>query len=147
MKTPILIAAALLAATPALAEMHSKPSPKPVSATIDALEAAVTAAGAAVIARVDHAGSAKSVDMEMTDAQLLIFGNPKLGTPPMQADPRAGLMVPLRVLAYKDVNGETQLYWEDTAGLFEGLDVPADAEYRAQIDGALEKLTDKAVAE
>ena len=65
-----------------------------VAATMDALEAAVNGAGATVFARVDHAGGAKKVDLELADAQLLIFGNPKLGTPAMQDDALAGIFLP-----------------------------------------------------
>ncbi|WP_099827420.1 DUF302 domain-containing protein [Oceaniglobus indicus] len=143
---PAVLAVAM-SAMPVLAEFHSKTSPKSVAETVDALAAAVEEAGASVIARVDHSGAAAGVDMELTESQLLIFGNPKVGTPPMQADPRAGLMVPLRVLTYADGDGTTQVFWEDATGLFEGLDVPADAAYLARIDGALNTLTEKAVAE
>ena len=65
-------------------------------ATMDALEAAVTGAGATVFARVDHAAGAEGIGMALTPAQLLIFGNPALGTPAMQADPLAGLYLPLQ---------------------------------------------------
>ncbi|MEO0773937.1 MAG: DUF302 domain-containing protein, partial [Pseudomonadota bacterium] len=76
-----------------------------VVTTMDALEAAVTAAGATVFARVDHAGGAAKVDLELAPSQLLIFGNPKLGTPAMQDDPMAGLFLPLKVLVYQDGSG------------------------------------------
>ncbi|WP_226781046.1 DUF302 domain-containing protein [Oceaniglobus trochenteri] len=136
-----------LAASPVLAELQSKTSPKSVSETVDALAAAVEEAGATVIARVDHAGSAASVDMELAESELLIFGNPKVGTPPMQDDPRVGLMLPLRVLTYLDGEGTTRVVYENSAALFEGLEVPQDAEYLTKIDGALDKLTDKAIAD
>ena len=85
--------------TAAHAEMIAKTSPHSVSETMDRLEAAVTAAGATIFARVDHAAGAGKVDMELRPTQLLIFGNPKLGTPAMQDAQTAGLDLPLRVLA------------------------------------------------
>ena len=140
------LSAGVLIALPALAEMQTKTSSKSVPDTVDALETAVKAAGASIIARVDHSGAAEGAGMDMVESQLLIFGNPNMGTPPMQADPRVGLRLPLRVLTYADPDGTTRVVWEDTASLFEGLDVPDDAAYRAKIDGALEKLTDAAVS-
>ena len=73
-----------------------------VAMTMDALEAAVTGAGATVFARVDHAGGASKVNLELAPSQLLIFGNPNLGTPAKQDDPLAGLFLPLKVLVYRD---------------------------------------------
>ncbi|MFD3191955.1 DUF302 domain-containing protein [Sedimentitalea sp. HM32M-2] len=115
-----------------------------VPATMDALEAAVTGAGATVFARVDHAGGAAKVDMDLAPAQLLIFGNPKLGTPAMQDDPLAGLYLPLKVLVYQDAEGQTWLAYEDPKEMLDGLQVPADAEYLKKMTGALAKLTGKA---
>jgi len=145
MKTLLTVAFIGLSATTAWAQDMIKPSPKSVTETIDALEAAVTGAGATVFARVDHAKGAENVGKSIPDAQLLIFGNPALGTLAMEADLRAGLVLPLRVLAYQDADGNTQLTWSSAEELFEGLDVPADAEVVTKVNGALGKLTDAAV--
>ncbi|MGR3572545.1 DUF302 domain-containing protein, partial [Brevirhabdus sp.] len=107
-----LAVAAVLTLTPAMAkdgfvEMTSKAKAVDV---MDALEAAVTDAGAKVIARVDHAQNAASVDMQLPTTQLLIFGNPKLGTQAMLDDRRAGVLLPLRVLVYEDTkDGVTKI--------------------------------------
>ncbi len=130
--------------SPALAEMIKVPTDKDVTGAMDALEAAVTGAGAKVFARVDHAAGAASVDMELNDAQLLIFGNPKLGTPLMQVDPVAGAFLPLKVLAYKDAEGQVWLTYQDPADMVAGLNVPADTPVLAKMQGALAKLTGKA---
>lgn len=140
-----ILAATLLAAPAAAAEFETLASPKPVAETMDALVAAVEGAGAAVIARVDHAGSAESAGMEMRAAQLLIFGNPKLGTPAMQDDIRAGLILPLRVLVYEDEDGGTQVLWQAPEEMFDDLDIDDDAEYVATMEDALQSLTAKAV--
>lgn len=79
------------------------------------------------------------------DATLLVFGNPALGTVAMEADLRAGLELPLRVLAYQDGDGNTQVVYTPAEDLFAGLDIPADAEVVAKVNGALKALTDKAV--
>lgn len=116
-----------------------------VASTMDALEAAVTAAGVTIFARVDHAGGAAKVDMELAPAQLLIFGNPMLGTPAMQDDPLAGLFLPLKVLVYRDGAGQVWLAYQDPAAMLSGLGgVSVDAAYVAKMTGALGKLTGKA---
>ncbi|WP_171173894.1 DUF302 domain-containing protein [Ruegeria sp. HKCCD8929] len=114
---------------------------KSVAEVMDALEAAVGNAGATVFARVDHAAGAQKVGMELGDAQLLIFGNPKLGTPAMQADPLAGLYLPLKVLAYSDADGQVWLVYEDPAEMLDDVEISGDAPVLGKMQGALKKLT------
>lgn len=59
----------------------------------------------------------------------------------MQADMRAGLYLPLRVLAYKDAEGQVWLTYEDPAEMLSTLDIPADAGFIAKMQGAVGKLT------
>lgn len=128
------------------AGLISVPSNKSVAETIDALAAAVESAGAKVFARVDHAGGAQKVGAVLAPAELLIFGNPKLGTPAMQADIHAGLFLPLKVLAYQDEGGQTQITYQDPATMFVGLAIGADAPFVEAMRGALGKLTAAAAA-
>ncbi len=82
--------------------------------------------------------------MELASSQVLIFGNPKLGTPIMQADPLAGLFLPLKVLVYEDSDGQTWLAYQTPQGLLRDLqDIPI-LEVSEKISGALAKLTEKA---
>lgn len=116
-----------------------------VAATMDALEAAVQGAGATVFARVDHAGGAMAAGMEIPASQLLIFGNPKLGTPAIRDNPLAGLYLPLKVLVYQDAEGLVWLAYEDPEETLEDLPgIKNDAAYIAKMQGALNKLTAKA---
>jgi uncharacterized protein (DUF302 family) len=112
-----------------------------VPATMDRLEAAVSGAGATVFARVDHAAGAASVDMALAPSQLLIFGNPKMGTAAMQDDPRAGLFLPLRVLVYEDAEGQVWIAYQDPEDMFDDLKISDDAPYLKMMAGALGKLT------
>jgi uncharacterized protein (DUF302 family) len=146
MKQLIWAAALAMAAVPAMAEGIIKVKASgDVAATMDALEAAVTGAGATVFARVDHAGGAMKAGLELAPEQLLIFGNPKLGTPAMQDDPLAGLHLPLRVLVYQDSDGQVWLAYEDPGEMLTALDgIAPDAGYLAKMRGALGKLTAKA---
>ena len=142
-----LIAALLIeVSSPAVAADVTKPSPLSVSETIDGLEIAVKGAGATVFARIDHAAGAQSVGKALPDAELLIFGNPALGTLAMESDIRAGLVLPLRVLAYEDSDGNTQMTWTPAEDLFAGLAIAPDAEVVGRINAALNALTDKAMS-
>ncbi len=146
MKTLIqALAVTTFLGVPALAEIVQQPASGSVSEVADRLEAAVTNAGATIFARVDHGAGAQSVDMDLAPAQLLIFGNPKLGTPAMQADPRAGLYLPLRVLVYEDAGGQVQVVYEEPGAMLGDLDVPGDAEFIGKMSGALQNLTGKAI--
>jgi uncharacterized protein (DUF302 family) len=84
-----------------------------VKETIDRLAAAVTAKGIAVFARIDHASGAASVAMNLRPTELLVFGNPKAGTPLMQGDQRAGIDLPLKALAWQDADGKVWLSTDD----------------------------------
>ncbi|WGH77948.1 DUF302 domain-containing protein [Jannaschia ovalis] len=139
-----------LAAAPAAArsiedDYNSMLSPRPVAETMDRLEAAVRDAGATVFARVDHSGGAASVEMELPEAQLLIFGNPRLGTPVMQQDLRAGLHLPLRVLVHAS-DGGSVIVWEDLDAMLGGLEITPELEARGRIAGALERFATEAAA-
>ena len=65
----------------------SKPSKSSVPETLDRLEAILRTNGVTIFARIDHSGEAEKVGMKMPPTKLLIFGNPKGGTPLMQAAP------------------------------------------------------------
>ena len=129
------------------AEMVTKKSPHSVSVTIDNLAAAVENAGARVFVRIDHAAGASSVGMELRPTQLLIFGNPKLGTPALQVSQTSGLDLPLRVVAYEDANGQVFLAYHSPSQLSQDHGIPSDAEVLKKMAGALDKLTNKAIAQ
>src|SRR5271169_7225341 len=74
-------------------------SHRSVPQTIDRLESLATARGLIIFARIDFSGDAERAGLSMRPMQMLIFGNPKAGTPILIAAPRAGLDLPLRALA------------------------------------------------
>ena len=117
-----------------------------VATTMDRLKAVVTGAGADVFARVDHAAGAASVDMALPPSQVLIFGNPAIGTKAMRDDPVAGLFLPMKVLVYRDEAGQVWLAYEDPGEMFERLEIDGDADYIKKMTGALDKLTAKAAS-
>ena len=122
-------------------------SPHSVSVTLDRLIAAVEGAGAKVFARVDHAAGAKAAGMEMRPTQMLMFGNPKLGTPAMRETQTIGLDLPLRVLAYETEDGRVLVTYQNPADLAKAHGADAGAEVFGKMTGALDKLTDKAISE
>ncbi|MEM7236265.1 MAG: DUF302 domain-containing protein [Pseudomonadota bacterium] len=128
-------------------ELVVKPSAHSVTDTINRLEAAVEKAGAKVFARVDHAKGADSVGSELPPNQMLMFGNPKLGTPAMQAGASMGLDLPIRVVAYEDADGKVHVAYHDPASVAALHGIPADHPVIAKMTGALGKLTGVATAE
>ena len=141
--TAALVAAAL-AAAPALAEddddgedIRTLAAAGSVDEAFARLETAVAGAGFTVFAAIDHAAGAASVDMELAPNRVLVFGNPKGGTPAMQADPRAGLYLPLRIQVYEGPDG-TLIAWEPVSETLDDLDVAPG--WMDTVDGALEKL-------
>ncbi|MEM1340995.1 MAG: DUF302 domain-containing protein [Pseudomonadota bacterium] len=127
----------------AAADFAERRSADDVATVMDRLQAAVEGAGATVFARVDHGAGAASVDLELADAQLLIFGNPRLGTPAMQDDIRSGLVLPLRVLVYED-GAESVILWEPPVDMLADYTTSEGAEYLQRMTGALENLTEAA---
>jgi uncharacterized protein (DUF302 family) len=81
-------------------------SPYPVSQTLDRLEAVLKERGITIFARVDHAGEATKVGLELPATQLLIFGNPRSGTPLMAAHPAIAIDLPMKALAWQDTAGK-----------------------------------------
>jgi uncharacterized protein (DUF302 family) len=76
-----------------------------VRQTIDRLEALAKTRGLTVFARIDFSGDAERAGLAMRPMQMLLFGNPKAGTPLLLASPRSGLDLPLRALAWEDTDG------------------------------------------
>ena len=126
-------------------DLVTKPSSHSVGVTVDRLVAAVKGAGAKVFARVDHAAGAKSVGMDLRPTQMLMFGNPKLGTPALQAAQTSGLDLPLRVVVYQDKSGQVLVAYHSPAKLAQDHGMPADAEVLKKMTGALNNLTNKAI--
>jgi len=83
--------------------------------TMQRLIAAVAAKGLSILAHIDHAGAAAKVGMDLRPTDLLIFGNPKGGTPLMQASQTLGIDLPLKALVWQDQDAKTWLGYNDPA--------------------------------
>jgi len=126
--------------------MVTKKSAHSVQATLDRLETALKEAGISIAARIDHATAADSVGLSLRPTQVLIFGNPKLGTPLMQIDQRIGIDLPLKVLAWEDDRGLTWLAYNEPTDIAANHAAMGRAEITATMAAALDTLTDKAIA-
>jgi len=90
-----------------------KASPRSVPETLDRLEAILKTKGVQVFARIDHSGEATKVGLSMPPTQVLIFGNPRAGTPVMLAAPTSAIDLPLKALAWQDSAGKVWLGYTD----------------------------------
>ena len=80
----------------------NQPSSHSVGQTVEKLESILRAKGVALFALVDHSGEAEKVGLQMRPTKLLIFGNPKAGTPLMLAAPSTAIDLPLKILVWED---------------------------------------------
>jgi uncharacterized protein (DUF302 family) len=90
----------------------SLPSTNGFSETLGNLMEAVAAHGLEVFAQIDHAAAARGVGLEMAPEVVILFGNPRAGTPLMQSDPRVGIELPLRLLVW-EADGVTSVGYND----------------------------------
>jgi uncharacterized protein (DUF302 family) len=88
-----------------------------VPAVVARIEQALRDGDVEVFARIDHAGGARAVGLELPDEVVLIFGDPAVGTRLMQADPRVGLDLPLRLLVWARDDGRAAIAYRDPRGL------------------------------
>jgi uncharacterized protein (DUF302 family) len=123
----------------------SKPSRHSVDETISRLETVVKSKGMTVYLRIDHGADAKKAGLSMRPAQLLIFGNPKGGTPLMNASPTVAIDLPLKALAWEDGDGKVWLSYNTAAYLRDRHDIRGMEEPLAKLDGALDAMTQKAL--
>jgi uncharacterized protein (DUF302 family) len=94
--------------------------------TLERIEQAIEAAGMTVFARIDHAAGARAVGMTMPPTVVLLYGNPRGGTPIMLAAPRAALDLPLRVLVREDADGRTIISFYPVTPLLVASGVPGE---------------------
>lgn len=144
----VLLIGAIATSTAAAAtdEWQVKTSPYPVAETVTRLTAAIENAGAKVAAVIDHSGAAADADLDLPPTAVVIFGNPKLGTPLMQENQMIGLDLPLRILVWQD-GDTTMVGYVEPGVLAARYEIAQDNKSIVMIEGALSKLTDAAIAE
>jgi uncharacterized protein (DUF302 family) len=120
----------------------TKASPHSAAETLARLERIVRAKGLTVFAHIDHAAGAAKAGMHMPPAHVLIFGNPKAGTPIMLAAPLAALALPLKALVWDDHDGRTYVSYDSPRYVAERFGIPD--ELVGNLAG-IDALTDAAV--
>ncbi len=102
------------------------PSPVGFEQTLERLTKAIERAGMTIFARIDHAAGARDVGLAMPPTVVLIYGNPRGGTPIMAVAPVAALDLPLRVLIREDADGRTSIAFHRIASVLTAAGVPSD---------------------
>jgi len=138
--TKLFMVLTLLTPVITSADVIKKASAHSVKETMDKFEALVKSKGLGVFARVDHTKNAMGVEMEMNEAEVLIFGNPKAGTVLMKKDPATALDLPLKVAVYKDDDGKVWLSYRNPQDLSADYDL-AGIPVLDNVEAALDKLT------
>ncbi len=100
------------------------PSHRSVDETVEKLKAILTSKGVTLFALVDHSGEAEKVGLKMPPTKLLIFGNPKGGTPVMLAAPSAAIDLPLKILVAEDPQGKVWISYNSPDYLKERHGLP-----------------------
>lgn len=95
------------------------PSHHSVPATLDRLESLLRERGVLVFARIDFSGDAARAGLTMGPEQMLMFGNPKAGTPLMLANPVCGIDLPLKTLVWQDSGDQVWLAYNDPIYIIE----------------------------
>lgn len=112
-----------------------------VKDTADKFAAIVESKGLSLFTRIDHQKNAAGVDLVLTDTEVLIFGNPKVGTPLMQCAPTMAIDLPQKVLVWKDANNTVWLSYNDPEYLKQRHDIQGCDEVVKKVSNVLSALT------
>ena len=104
----------------------NKASNLSVDQTVENLKGILQAKGVALFALVDHSGEAEKAGLKMRPTKLLIFGNPKGGTPVMVAAPSAAIDLPLKILVWEDAQGKVWASYNSPSYLQQRHGIPQE---------------------
>jgi uncharacterized protein (DUF302 family) len=113
------------------------PSNHTVDETVDRLKNILRSKGITLFALVDHSGEAAKVGMKMPNTKLVIFGNPKGGTPLMLAAPSIAIDLPLKILVAEDAQGKVWVSYNSPEYLKERHGLPEDLVANIAVVGTL----------
>ena len=111
-----------------------------VKKTADRLESVIKAKGMKVFNRIDHAKGAKSVNKSLRPTELIIFGNPKIGTVLMQCQQSVGIDLPQKALVWEDATGQVWLSYNNPQYLVERHQITKCGEVVGKIKKALDNF-------
>lgn len=117
-----------------------------VKQTADRLESLIDEKGLTLFARTNHAENAKNVGKELRPTELLIFGNPNLGTPLMQCKQTVAIDLPQKALIWEDETGQVWIAYNDPQYLVDRHSITGCDDVIKKVKQALSKLAGKAAA-
>lgn len=133
----LLVSTSLAVHAEGLVKIESQHS---VKETANRLASAIEQRGIKIAARVDHAAGAKAAGLELAPSELLVFGNPKLGTPLMQTNPEAGVDLPMKIITWQDGAGKVWIGFTDPADIKSRHGIKGHDEIFATMRKALDGL-------
>jgi uncharacterized protein (DUF302 family) len=126
----------------------TKPSVYSVDATLARLEARLKERGFVIFARLDHAAAAAAVGLSMPRETVLVFGNPRLGTPNFIKYPTLAIDLPIKALVWEDADGQVWVSYNTQKYLYEDVyarhGAPDDPQLSERIDAMFAAVTDAA---
>ena len=124
----------------------SKKSPHSVKVTLDRLQNILQKKGITIVTRWSHDAGAKKAGMELRPTELLIFGNPKMGTHFFTSNQTAGIDLPMKALAWQDAKGQVWLTYNDPTYIAHRHGIDDRGEIVKKMTGALDNMTNAAIA-
>jgi len=115
-----------------------------VKVTLDRLENVLKKKGITIVTRWSHDAGAKKAGIDLRPTELLIFGNPKLGSHMFTSNQTAGIDLPMKALVWQDEKGHVWLAYNDPQYIADRHGIKDRAKIVKKMAGALKKLTDKA---
>ena len=112
--------------------------------TYQTLKQAIESKGLKVIAEIDHAENAKSADMKLPPTKVILFGNPKMGTPLMKTKQSMALDLPQRMAVYEDAQGKVHIVYNNPKVTAKKHQLEGQDEIIKKTSGALKMLANKA---
>ena len=149
MMKQIILAVSLIAMLPAMSlagdnGMITKKSNYSVKVTLDRLENALRKKGITIVTRWSHHAGAKKAGIKLRPTELLIFGNPKMGSHFFTSQQTAGIDLPMKALAYKDAKGQVWVTYNDPKYIAKRHGIDNRPAIVKKMTGALNKLTNVA---
>ena len=127
----------------------TRPSAHSVDATIERFEAAAKKRGFIVFARLDHSAAAAALGLKMPRSTVIVFGNPRLGTPVFIKTPSVAIDLPLKAMVWEDAGGKVFLSY-NSAEFIHGTvyarhGIPGQKSASEQLENAFTAIADEAV--
>jgi uncharacterized protein (DUF302 family) len=115
-----------------------------VTEIMDRIEKQLKAKNVTIFAHISHSKAAQEVGLIMQDEELIIFGNPKTGTPLMIESPAIGIELPLKIIAWAE-NQKTLVGWQNVARLSQDYHITQSSNTIELLKGFLQDIVDTAI--